>query len=111
MNNNFEKYQTQIKELFKELAGDELYNKWADTFETESEEEISSDLWKNEKSLFNNLEEIDETEESEDDEDLFNPSSNILPSQIKDKRLKDIQNEILSLTESKNQDKLDFDEE
>ena len=79
--------------------------------QTESEEEISSDLWKNEKSLFNNLEEIDETEESEDDEDLFNPSSNILPSQIKDKRLKDIQNEILSLTESKNQDKLDLDEE
>ena len=76
-----------------------------------SEEEISSDLWENEKSLFHNLHETKEEEESEDDEDLFNPSTDIFPSQIKDKRLKDIQNEILSLTESKNQDKLDLDEE
>lgn len=30
-----EKYQRQIKELFKELASPELYNSWADTFEIE----------------------------------------------------------------------------
>ena len=30
---NIEKYQQQIKELFKEWATDELYDTWADTFE------------------------------------------------------------------------------
>lgn len=34
-----EKYQEQMKELFKELGSDELYDKWADTFELESIDE------------------------------------------------------------------------
>ena len=34
-----EKYQDRIKELFKELVTDELYDMWADTFEIESVDE------------------------------------------------------------------------
>ena len=37
--NKKEKYQEQIKELFKEFATEELYDTWADTFEIESENE------------------------------------------------------------------------
>ena len=33
--NKTEKYQEQIKEIFKEFATDELYDKWTDTFEIE----------------------------------------------------------------------------
>lgn len=34
-----ERYQEQIKELFKEFASDELYDKWSDTFEVEMTDE------------------------------------------------------------------------
>ncbi|MBR6633812.1 MAG: metallophosphoesterase family protein [Clostridia bacterium] len=34
-----EKYQEEIKELFKEMVTDELHDKWADTFEIEFESE------------------------------------------------------------------------
>ena len=34
-----EKYQEQIKELFKEMAATEVYDAWADTFEIESVDE------------------------------------------------------------------------
>ena len=34
-----EKYHEQIKELFKEFATDELYDKWSDSFEIENVEE------------------------------------------------------------------------
>ena len=37
--NKKEKYQEQIKELFKEFATEELYDTWADTFEIESKNE------------------------------------------------------------------------
>ena len=37
--NKTEKYQEQIKDIFKEFATGELYNAWIDTFEVESVEE------------------------------------------------------------------------
>ena len=79
--------------------------------QNEPDEETSSDLWENEKSLFNNLNDQEDDEDQEDTDELFNPSADTLTPQTKNKLLKDIQNEILSLTESKNQDKLDLDEE
>ena len=79
--------------------------------QSEPDEETSSDLWANEKSLFNNLNVQEDEEDQEDTDDLFNPSADTLPPQTKNRLLKDIQNEILSLTETKNQDKLDLDEE
>lgn len=36
---NMEKYQEQIKELFREFASDELYDRWIDTFEIEDVDE------------------------------------------------------------------------
>ncbi len=79
--------------------------------QSESDEETSSDLWENEKSLFNNLNDQEDDEDQEDTDELFNPSADTLTPQTKNRLLKDIQNEILSLTESKNQDKLNLDEE
>ena len=37
--NKTEKYQEQIKDIFKEFTTGELYNAWIDTFEVESVEE------------------------------------------------------------------------
>ena len=98
----------EIKEEDKEVT-EESFNQQDHVFENQ---EHPTDLWEKEKSLLDSFDaEEEDSEEEEEEDELFNPSADTLNQQTKERLLKNIQNEILSLTEPENNDKLTPHEE
>lgn len=97
------------KSLIDSLEEEEEENNEENPLDEESEESDDYVLNSSDNKIKEETE--DEDEKSLSADPLFNPSSDTLDEETKDKLLKDIQQDILSLTGLKKEDKLNVDEE